>query len=117
MTRKWDPNGVFDVLADPHVRRILVETRAKRRSVKDLSRICDGSESSIYRRVGVMATHGLLREETKVDREGHHYSVYEPNFETIEVRLNANQLLVTLRQADGSSSTFAEGPESIGGEL
>ncbi|WP_129114511.1 transcriptional regulator [Halegenticoccus tardaugens] len=108
MAREWDPDGVFDMLADPYVRQILVETCVKRRSVKDLSRICDGSQSSIYRRVGVMTARGLLREETKMDSEGHHYGVYEPDFERIEIELRANRIVVTLQRLDGSTSAYAE---------
>lgn len=106
MAKEWTPTDVFNVLADDRVRSILLATNKRTRSVQDLTRVCEGSQSSIYRRVSILVEHDLLAEETKVDADGHHYSVYHPNFENIDIRLDDDTIVLTVNTGDGSSTTY-----------
>lgn len=94
MAREWDPEDIFDVLADKRARQVLVATNIRPRSVGDLANICDGSQSSIYRRVSVLADYDLLAEETKIDADGHHYGVYSTDFDNIDIGLDNEELIV-----------------------
>lgn len=106
VAREWDPDNIFDVLADERVRAILIASNGEKRSVKDLDRVLGASLSSIYRRVDVMTEFDLLDEQTKVDAEGHHYSVYTPKFTGIEVTLLDSALQVVVRSHDDSTARF-----------
>lgn len=106
VAKEWTPDDIFDVLADATVRAILIATNAKNRSVKDLDNELDTSQSSIYRRVDIMADYGLLVEQMKVDKDGHHYSVYMPNFEKIDIRLEGDEMIVTVHTDNGTASEF-----------
>lgn len=106
MAKEWTPADVFDVLADERVRSILLATDERTRSVQDLTRVCDGSQSAIYRRVSILVDHDLLTEETKVDADGHHYSVYHPNFEHIDIDLDDDTIVLTINTLDGSTTNY-----------
>ena len=102
MANEWTPDTVFDVLADERVRAVLIATHIQERSVKDLDNELGASQSSIYRRVDVLVNYDFLVEQTKVDAEGHHYSVYKPNFENIDIRLEDEQVVVRAHFGDDS---------------
>lgn len=102
LANEWTPDTVFDVLADERVRSILIATHNRPRSAKDLDNELNASQSSIYRRLDLMVRFGLLQEKTKVDAEGHHYSVYEPNFENIDTRIEGGNVLVRIHMDDES---------------
>lgn len=108
MAKEWTPDDVFDVLADDRVRSILVATNVRTRSVHDLTRVCEGSQSAIYRRVSILLEHGFLKEQTKVDADGHHYSVYEPDFENVDIRLDTDTIVTTIHVLDGSAVEHVE---------
>jgi hypothetical protein len=105
VAKEWTPADVYDVLADERVRSILLATNERTRPVQDLTKVCEGSQSAIYRRVSLLVDHELLAEETKVDADGHHYSVYHPNFENIDIRFDDDAIVLTINTLDGASST------------
>lgn len=115
MTNEWDPETVFDVLADERARQVLLRTASAPRSARELAEACDGSLSSIYRRVGVLAEYGLLEEVTRVDLDGNHYSVYRPAVEHIDVDLDGGELRVGLG-ANDSRTVDAVADGERGGE-
>lgn len=100
MAKEWSPNQVFDVFADERARSILIATHKQKRSVKDLNKLLDTSQSSIYRRVDLLVDFGLLKEQRKVGAEGHHYSVYEPAFENVDIRLEDEKVFVRVYGAN-----------------
>ena len=108
MAKEWTPDDVFDVLADDRVRSILIATNVRTRSVQDLTRVCEGSQSAIYRRVSILLEFGFLKEQTKVDTDGHHYSVYEPDFENVDVRLNGDSIVATIHDLGDSAVEHVE---------
>lgn len=93
MSNEWSPDTVFDIIADERIRQILVATNQAPRSAQDLVDICDGSLSSIYRRIDVLTNYELLSEETKIDPDGHHYNVYIMSLEVISIYIDGNQLV------------------------
>jgi hypothetical protein len=63
VSKAWDPDDIFDVLASEDVRRILVATSVRPMSAKELADICDRSLATIYRRIQAMEDYDLLSEE------------------------------------------------------
>lgn len=96
VAKEWTPDNIFDVLADDRVRAILIATDTRPRSVKDLDRVLSASQSSIYKRVEAMVEYRLLDELTRIDSTGHHYSVYTPNFDRIDMRMHHGRFVVSL---------------------
>lgn len=84
------------MLSDDRVRQILMATNDAKRSVQDIAEVCDGSLSSIYRRLDVLTDYGLLEKEIQINQEGHHHSVYQPDFEAIYFRIRDSAMEVTL---------------------
>ena len=113
MANEWDPETVFDVLADERARQVLLRTAAAPRSARELAEACDGSLSSIYRRVGVLGEYGLLEEETRVDLDGNHYSVYRPAFEQLDVELRGGEIRVELREENTSRTVDVVGDDGL----
>lgn len=85
MANEWNPENIFELLSDDRARSILLATYEQQRSVQDLAQICEGSLSSLYRRVNVMVDYNLLHEQRIVDPDGHHYNVYETQFRDIRI--------------------------------
>lgn len=100
MTNQWNPDSVFEVLADEKSRQILAATNITPRSAQDLVDLCNGSLSAIYRRVNVLDEYGFLDERQKIDMEGHHHSVYTPNFNELDVELDHNTIVVDLSDTE-----------------
>ncbi len=71
-----DLSTVVGLLDDEHARSILVATSEEPLSATELSERCDVSVSSIYRRLDRLAEAGLLDEQTRPRRDGHHETVY-----------------------------------------
>lgn len=93
MSNEWQPANIYEVLSDDRVRQILVATNDTKRSAQDIADICDGSLSSIYRRLDILSEYSLLEKEIRIDQDGHHHSVYEPDFESIELQITDNDNL------------------------
>lgn len=102
MTNHWNPDSVFEILADKKARQILAATNVSPRSAQDLVEVCDGSLSAIYRRIDVMNEYDFLDEETKIDPNGHHYRIFEPDFNQLDVELEHATIVVDLNKAEYS---------------
>ncbi|GAB3680593.1 hypothetical protein GCM10028857_03530 [Salinarchaeum chitinilyticum] len=113
MTNHWNPNSLFEILADERARQILVATNIKPRSAQDLVDICDASDSAIYRRVDVMTDYGLLKKEQKIDLNGHHYCVYTAHPDKIEVEIGEGSILVdfTNKELNMNGDKLAKSPD------
>jgi len=102
---EWNPETVFDVLSDKRARQILVAAGEAPKSADALAEYVDGSLSSLYRRIDVLTEFGFLLEETKIDPDGHHYSVYTINCDEIDITLGDDRIRI---EFDGS--VYEENP-------
>lgn len=59
MSNEWETENIYQVLSDDRVRQIHVATNDAKRSAQETSAVCDGSLSSIYRRLDVLTEYGL----------------------------------------------------------
>jgi len=96
MSNEWKPENIYQVLSDDRVRQILLVTNEAKRSAQDIADICDGSLSSIYRRLEILTEYGLLQKEIRIDQDGHHHNVYEADFESIAFQINDSALEVSI---------------------
>ncbi len=108
MSKSWDPDDIFDVLASEDVRRILVATSVQPMSAKELADICDRSLATIYRRVDAMTEHNLLSEELTVDADGTQYNEYRSDLNEITISVEAGELTVDVDIERDTVDRFAE---------
>jgi predicted transcriptional regulator len=95
-------NELFELFSDRRTIRILHETDRTPRSVQELADICDASGPTLYRHVDTLLEHDLLQQETEIDAQGNHYTVYENNIgrATIEISPDTGEIDVDLAYRD-----------------
>ena len=108
MSKAWDPDDIFDVLASEDVRRILVATSVRPMSAKELADICDRSLATIYRRVQAMEDYDLLSEELARDPDGTQYNEYKSDLNEITISVDEGQLNVNIDIERDTVDQFAE---------
>ena len=108
MSKAWDPDDIFDILASTDVRRILVATSVQPMSAKELAEVCDRSLATIYRRVQAMENYNLLTEEVTRDPDGTQYSEYRSELNEITISLEQGQLDVDISIEKDAVDQFAE---------
>lgn len=108
MSKAWDPDDIFDVLASEDVRRILVATRVRPMSAKELADICDRSLATIYRRIQAMEDYDLLSEEPTRDPDGTQYNEYRSDLNEITISVDEGQLNVNIDIEKDTVDQFAD---------
>jgi predicted transcriptional regulator len=108
VSKAWDPDDIFDVLASEDVRRILVATSVRPMSAKELADICDRSLATIYRRTQAMEDYDLLSEELTRDSDGTQYNEYRSDLNEITISVDEGQLDVNIDIERDTVDQFAE---------
>jgi predicted transcriptional regulator len=108
VSKAWDPDDIFDVLASDDVRRILVATSVRPMSAKELADICDRSLATIYRRVQAMEDYDLLSEELARDPDGTQYNEYKSDLNEITISVDEGRLNVSIDIERDTVDQFAE---------
>ncbi|MEF8976434.1 MAG: helix-turn-helix domain-containing protein [Halapricum sp.] len=108
MSKAWDPDDIFDILASEDVRRILVATSVQPMSAKELATICDRSLATIYRRVEAMEEYNLISEEITRDPDGTQYNEYRSDLNEITIAVDEGQLNVNIDIEKDTVDQFAE---------
>ena len=108
MSKAWDPDDIFDVLASEDVRQILVATNVRSMSVKELADICDRSLATIYRRIQAMENYNLVSEEITRDADGTQYSEYKSELNEITISVEEGQLDIDINIEKDTVDQFAE---------
>lgn len=103
MANEWTPRNIHEVIADHRSLQILMAVNQKARSAQDLTNHCEGSLSSIYRRIDVLSDYNLLAENIQIDQEGHHYSVYETRFHDINISLDEGRVITEIQHNNGKT--------------
>jgi len=106
VSKAWDPDDIFDVLASEDVRRILVATSVRPMSAKE--DICDRSLATIYRRVQAMEDYDLLSEELARDPDGTQYNEYKSDLNEITISVDEGRLNVNIDIEKDTVDQFAE---------
>ncbi len=83
------------LLADERTRSVLAVMADEPLSVKEVAERSDASTATVYRRVDDLLDHDVLAEETHVDGEGNHYTVYRSKVERVVVEVDPGEGRVT----------------------
>ena len=108
-----DLGAVLDALEDDDCRTI-IEHLEEPMTAAELSDETEIPSSTMYRKLDLLSEAALVEEGTEVRPDGHHASVYVPDFETVEVSLDdARSLPVDLerprdRDADDRLSAMSQ---------
>jgi predicted transcriptional regulator len=108
VSKAWNPDDIFDVLASEDVRQILVATNVRSMSVKELADICDRSLATIYRRIQAMENYNLVSEEITRDADGTQYSEYKSELNEITISVEEGQLDIDINIEKDTVDQFAE---------
>ena len=79
-----DPSAVLEALADDDARTI-VRTLDEPMTAQELQAACDIAESTLYRKLDRLTSAGLLLQQTRIRRDGHHANEYAVAFDSITV--------------------------------
>jgi Fe2+ or Zn2+ uptake regulation protein len=96
VSKEWEPDDVFDVLASETARRVLAATSVRAMSAQELGEVCDTSLPTVYRRVNALVEYDLLSAELEVDTDGTQYKTYTNDLERIEVRVDDGSFNVNI---------------------
>lgn len=108
MDTEWDPESVFDVLGNEHVRQILALASVEPVSADDLADHTDASQPTVYRRVNVLQEYDMLTEETELDDEGNHYKTYRTTLERVCFDVEDGGFTVDIQLRQDAVERFSE---------
>jgi Fe2+ or Zn2+ uptake regulation protein len=108
VSKEWNPNDVFDVLASEHARKILAAASIRPVSAQELKNICDTSLPTVYRRVNALITYDLLSDHLEIESDGTHYSTYTSDLNEIRVRVEDGKFNVNIEIQKDSVDQFGE---------
>ena len=87
MSDDADLETVVSLLDDDHVRTILLVTSENPLSASELAEECDASQQTVYRRLKRLQEVGLVDDQTRVRKDGHHDTVYTATLDRVSIRL------------------------------
>jgi predicted transcriptional regulator len=98
---------LLDLLGEERVRQILAATSRDPLSAKELSEECDVALSTIYRRVEDMVANDLLVEQTQIETDGSHHSVYEANVDHVDVDIEDGTIDIKMDVREDAAQRFS----------
>lgn len=100
--------AVLELLGDEFAQDILAAVSESPKSAKQLSDELEVAQSTVYRRVERLEAHDLLLERTRIKNDGSHHSVYEANFDGINVSLEAGRFRVDVEISETPADRFTK---------
>ncbi|KDE60400.1 AsnC family transcriptional regulator [Halostagnicola sp. A56] len=98
---------IFQILADEYAREILLTAdRDGPMTAKALSKECDASLATVYRRVSKLQDHGLIEERRTVDSDGSHRSEFETALEELHMEIADGELSLAIETRDELADNF-----------
>ncbi|MDZ7747249.1 MAG: helix-turn-helix domain-containing protein [Halobacteriales archaeon] len=108
---------LLDTLGDERARDLLEAAAAEPQSAKQLAKRCGMSLPTVYRRLELLQEHALVTERTEVASDGNHYNVYESNFESTVITLDAEDGYdVSVYHRENAPSKFSQLWDELAGE-
>jgi Fe2+ or Zn2+ uptake regulation protein len=108
VSKEWNPNDIFEVLASEHARKILAAASIRPVSAQELKNICETSLPTIYRRVNALITYDLLSDQLEIESDGTHYSTYTSDLNEIKIRVEDGEFNVNIEIQKDSIDQFGE---------
>lgn len=107
MSEECKIERIAAVLEDSTARTILTETSQEPMSATTLSKRCNVSEPTVYRRLEDLRACGVLLEQTEIDPDGgHHRTIYSTNVERITVELEDGELHLQVEHREDMADRF-----------
>ena len=98
---------LLELLGEERVRQILAATSREPLSAKELSEECDVALSTIYRQAEDMIDVGLLVEQTQLESDGSHHSIYEANIDHLDVDIADGTIDVSVHVCEDAAQRFS----------
>ena len=98
---------ILDLLGEERVRQILAATSREPLPAKELSDRCDVALSTIYRRVEEMVAQDLLVEQTEIESDGSHHSVYEANVDHLDIEIDDGDIELSMHVREDPAQRFS----------
>jgi Fe2+ or Zn2+ uptake regulation protein len=108
VSKEWNPNDIFEVLASEHARKILAAASIRPVSAQELKNICETSLPTVYRRVNALITYDLLSDQLEIESDGTHYSTYTSDLNEIRIRVEDGEFNVNIEIQKDSVDQFGE---------
>lgn len=97
--RRDEPTEVLGLLGDECARTVLIAANGRPVTAREIIRLCDVSETTVYRRIRSLVEHGLLEERVTLRRGTGQRTVYRTAFTHLEALFDGERFVVT-RHAD-----------------
>jgi DNA-binding transcriptional ArsR family regulator len=99
-----DMATVVGLLDDEHARTILSATSVDSLSASKLTKQCDASRQTVYRRLERLQEAGLVTSRTHLREDGHHDTVYTATFDRLSVELRNGSFEFELNRTSADAS-------------
>ena len=100
------PGTILQLLGDDYARQILLAADQEPRTAKELSRICDVSLATVYRRISALQDNGLVEDHSTVADDGSHHRVFETTLEELHVELSDGGIELSVDRRDELADNF-----------
>lgn len=107
MSTNISSEELLELLGERRVRQILAATSREPRSAKELSDECDVALSTIYRRTEDMLEQNLLVEQTEIESDGSHHSVYKANVDHLDIEIEDGTIEVSVHVREDAAQRFS----------
>ena len=114
MSKEWEPDDVFDVLASDTAREVLALASVRAVSADDLAEHCEVSLPTIYRRTNALVEYDLLAERTEIDDDGNHYKTFETALDRLCVEVEDGTLDVDVQITRDRVGQFEQFIDDLG---
>ena len=98
--------ALLELFADDYSREILLAADETPKTAKELSRRCDASLATIYRRISTLQEHGLIRVHSTIGSGGEHKQRFETTIETLHVAISDGKLELSVETRDELADNF-----------
>lgn len=98
----------LDAIGDTHARDILAAVCQSPKPARDLADELDLSVPTVYRRIGILKEHELIRTRTKIANDGNHFQVFESAFDSVLISLNDDAYDVRIYRRDNLPDRFSD---------
>jgi DNA-binding transcriptional ArsR family regulator len=89
-----DGQRVMDALGDPDCRRVIGAVAETALTANECASVCDIPLSTVYRKLELLETAGLVDETLRVRRDGKHANEYRLRFDSVRVGVGEDGSLV-----------------------
>ena len=107
MSTNISSEELLELLGERRVRQILAATSREPRSAKELSDECEVALSTIYRRTEDMVEQNLLVEQTEIEADGSHHSVYKANVDHLDIDIEDGSIEVSVHVREDAAQRFS----------